>query len=105
MSLLLGPAGLARFDRDVLTQTGVRLPGSPLGINDLGAPPSEETSVDELISGYRQLIERAHQKGIKIIGATLSPFEGTTMPGFWPRGKRSVKRSTSGFALVVSTVA
>jgi lysophospholipase L1-like esterase len=80
VSLLLGPAGLARFDRDVLTQAGIRYLIVLLGINDLGTPPSEEVSVDELIAGYRQLIERAHQKGIKVLGATLSPFEGTTMP-------------------------
>jgi lysophospholipase L1-like esterase len=88
VSLLLGPAGLARFDRDVLTQAGVRYLIVLLGINDLGAPPSEEVSVDELIAGYRQLIERPHQKGIKVLGATLSPFEGTTMPIFYsPEGE------------------
>jgi len=106
VSLLLGPAGLARFDRDVLTQAGVRYLIVQLGVNDLGAPFSEEVSVDELIAGYRQLIERAHQKGIKILGATLSPFEGTTcLASTRPRRKRSARRSTSGFALAVSTMA
>ena len=60
-----------------------------LGINDIGAPASEAVTVDELIAGYRQLIERAHQRGITIFGATLPPFEGATMPGFYtPEGEQ-----------------
>ncbi len=60
-----------------------------LGINDIGAPASEAVTVDELIAGHRQLIERAHQRGITIFGATLPPFEGATMPGFYtPEGEQ-----------------
>ena len=86
---LLGAAGLARFDRDVVAQPGVRYAIVLLGINDIGAPASEAVTVDELIAGYRQLIERAHQRGITIFGATLPPFEGATMPGFYtPEGEQ-----------------
>jgi lysophospholipase L1-like esterase len=80
---LLGAAGLARFDRDVVAQSAVRFVIVLLGINDIGAPALEAVSVDELIAGYRQLIQRAHQDGITILGATLPPFEGATMPGFY----------------------
>ena len=86
---LLGAAGLARFDRDVLSQSGVGFVIVLLGINDIGAPASETVSADELIVGYRQLIERAHQRGITIFGATIPPFEGATMPGFFsPEGEQ-----------------
>jgi lysophospholipase L1-like esterase len=86
---LLGAAGLARFDRDVVAQPAVGFAIVLLGINDIGAPASEAVSVDELIAGYRQLIERAHLRGIKIFGATLPPFEGATMPGFYsPEGEQ-----------------
>jgi lysophospholipase L1-like esterase len=80
---LLGAAGLARFDRDVIAQPAVRFAIVLLGINDIGAPASEAVTVDELIAGHRQLIQRAHVHGITILGATLPPFEGATMPGFY----------------------
>ncbi len=94
--LAFGPAGLARFDRDVLAQAGVRHVIVLLGINDIGhpgsaAPLSEEVSSQDIIAGYRQFIARAHEKGITIIGATLLPFEDTTIAGFYSPEKE-VKR-------------
>ncbi len=76
----LGQAGLARFERDVLAQAGVKYVIVGLGINDIlfpGSltPLSESVSADSMISGYRQLIARAHQKGIRVIGTTNPPFE------------------------------
>jgi lysophospholipase L1-like esterase len=86
---LLGAAGLARFDRDVVAQPAVGFAIVLLGINDIGALVSEAVSVDELIAGHRQLIERAHLRRIQIFGATLPPFEGATMPGFYtPEGEQ-----------------
>jgi lysophospholipase L1-like esterase len=72
-----GINALARFDRDVLAQPGVRFVTVLEGINDIGmaSNPAEPTAAD-IIAGHQQLIERAHLKGIKIIGATLTPFEG-----------------------------
>jgi lysophospholipase L1-like esterase len=72
---------LARYDRDVLAQAGVGYVVVLEGINDLGhagtsAPASETVSSDDVIAGLTQLIERAHEKGIKIIGCTITPFEG-----------------------------
>src|SRR5258707_9615247 len=76
-----GVNALARFDRDVLAQPGVKYVIVLEGINDLGhagtsAPASETVSADDLIAGLKQMIERAHEKGIKIFGAPLTPFEG-----------------------------
>jgi lysophospholipase L1-like esterase len=78
----LGQAGLARFERDVLSQAGVEYVIVGLGINDIAfpgslTPRSESVSTDSIISGYRQLILRAHRKGIRVIGTTNPPFEGS----------------------------
>jgi lysophospholipase L1-like esterase len=95
---LFGVAALARFDRDVLAQPGVEGAIVLLGVNDLGhpisiAPASEEVTADDLIQGYRQLIARAHQAGIRIYGATMTPFEPTTIPNYFTPA-REEKRQT-----------
>jgi lysophospholipase L1-like esterase len=84
----MGPNALARFDRDVLAQPGVAGVVLLMGINDISWPgstiePGEPaTQADALIAGYRQLITRARNRGVRIIGATLTPFEGAlAMPG------------------------
>lgn len=76
---IIGPNALARFDRDVLAQPGAEYVVVLEGINDIGFSeflPDQEVSAEDIIAGYRQLIERAHSKGLKIYGATLTPFEG-----------------------------
>jgi lysophospholipase L1-like esterase len=78
----LGPNGLARFDRDVLAQTGVTHVIVQAGGNDIFTlNPAEEVTVEQVIQGHRQLIERAHAKGLKIFGCTLTPVEGFLLPG------------------------
>ena len=72
-----GVSALARFDRDVLMQTGVTHVIVMEGINDIGIARSNPApSADDLIAGHRQLIARAHARGLKVYGATLTPFEG-----------------------------
>ena len=85
---LFGDSALSRFDRDVLAQPGARAVIVLLGINDIGqptslSPPSEAVTADDLIAGYRQLIARAHERGLRIFGATLTPFQDTTIPGYY----------------------
>ena len=72
-----GVSALARFDRDVLIQTGVTHVVVMEGINDIGLGRNNPlpTAMD-LIAGHKQLIERAHARGLKIYGATLTPFDG-----------------------------
>ena len=77
-----GPNALARLDRDVLSQSGVRYLILLEGINDLGSgyktgstvpqPPSAQ----DLIVAYQQIIERAHSHNISVFGATLTPYTG-----------------------------
>lgn len=79
----IGSNALARFDRDVLVQSGVEDVIVLEGINDIGFPniPSvadQAVTADDLIAGLRQLIERAHVRGIRIFGGTLTPFEGAS---------------------------
>jgi lysophospholipase L1-like esterase len=87
-----GQSALARFDRDVLATPGVKAVIVFEGVNDLGisyghpqgplaeafktmAPPHQVTS-ESMIAGYRQLIMRAHAHGLKVIGATITPYGG-----------------------------
>jgi len=83
----LGQAGLARFERDVLEQPGTRYVIVGLGINDIlfpafpFTPSSEKVSAEDIISAYRQLITRGHQKGIRVIGTTNPPFENSAFEG------------------------
>ena len=82
----VGPNALARFDRDVLALPGVRYVTVLEGINDIGGGGSNASpSVADLIAGHRQLIDRAHAHGLRIIGATLTPFEGAAY--FTPAGE------------------
>jgi lysophospholipase L1-like esterase len=76
-----GPSALARFDRDVLAQAGVKYLVIMEGINDIGngtklKAPYDPVTADDMISGLAQLVERAHLHGIKVIGATLTPYVG-----------------------------
>jgi len=76
----LGRSGVARFDRDVIAQAGVKYVVLALGVNDMLFPGSfipqtETVTAKDLIAGNRQLIARAHKKGIRVIGTTIPPFE------------------------------
>jgi lysophospholipase L1-like esterase len=76
-----GPNGLARFDRDALSISGVSHIVVMLGINDIGHAGAgknsqEAVSADDIIAGLKQFALRAHARGIKIIGATLNPYAG-----------------------------
>ena len=88
---IAGPSALERFNRDVLSQDGVRYMIVLEGINDIGWPhmppriasslpgksySSDAVSADEVIGALQQLIERAHAHGICVYGGTLTPFGG-----------------------------
>jgi lysophospholipase L1-like esterase len=80
-----GPNALARFDRDVLATTGVRWAIVFEGVNDLGGLTREHeataaehaTLVKSILAAYEQTIERAHAHGLRIFGATITPFVGS----------------------------
>jgi lysophospholipase L1-like esterase len=77
----VGPNLLARFDRDVLAQSGVRYVIVLESINDIGSlhnpnQPDYQLTAEDLEQGLSQLVARAHQRGIKVFGATLTPYQG-----------------------------
>jgi lysophospholipase L1-like esterase len=76
-----GPSALARFDRDVLAQAGVKYLVILESINDIGhaqdpVNPYDVVTAEDLIAGLSQLAIRAHTHGIKVYGATLTPYVG-----------------------------
>jgi lysophospholipase L1-like esterase len=85
-----GLSALARFDRDVLSIAGVKWIILLEGINDINlrgrADGPDALTSDDLIAGYRQIIERSHTHGIRVIGATLTPEEG--VPTMSDRGEQ-----------------
>jgi lysophospholipase L1-like esterase len=104
----LGQAGLARFERDVLAQAGVQYVVVALGINDIAMPGSltpaaEAVTPEMMIAGYRQLIARAHQKGIRVIGTTNPPFENSFLASpkvtFYTPEKESVRQKVNAWIL------
>lgn len=70
-----GPSLLARFDRDVLMQPGVTHVIVLEGINDISRSAADSISAADIIFGHKQLIDRAHTRGLLIYGATLTAFE------------------------------
>ena len=84
-----GQNALARFDRDVLAQTGAKFVIVLEGINDIGTSSAgPDVTAPDIIAALRQLAVRAHSRRLKIFGATLTPFEGTLIPGYFtPEGE------------------
>jgi lysophospholipase L1-like esterase len=110
--IILGQAGLTRFERDVLAQSGVKYVVVGLGINDIAFPGSltpagDEIKAESIIGAYRQLIARAHQRGIRIVGTTNAPFEnsfldlGPSTPRitFYTPEKESVRQQVNTWIL------
>ena len=76
-----GPSAISRTDRDVLAQSGVRYVIVLESINDIGrlahvVVPWDAITAPQLEFGLKQIADQAHQHGIKIIGATLTPYGG-----------------------------
>ncbi|WP_292083680.1 MULTISPECIES: SGNH/GDSL hydrolase family protein [unclassified Brevundimonas] len=85
-----GPSGLERLDADALVPTGARCLILLEGVNDIGRPSRPQyahqaVSAADLIAGYRQVIRRAHAAGLKVVLATVPPFEGANY--FTPEGE------------------
>jgi lysophospholipase L1-like esterase len=78
----LGPSVLARVDRDVLAQSGVKWLIVFEGVNDIGTAVATQAAqqqvASDLIAAYQQIITRVHAQGIRVYGATITPFGGNT---------------------------
>ncbi len=109
----LGQAGVARFERDVLSQPGVKYVIVALGVNDIlmpgsFTPASDSVTPEDLIAGYRLLIARAHKRGIRVIGTTIPPFENSTFTDpptrFYTPEKDAVRRKINDWILGTNQV-
>jgi lysophospholipase L1-like esterase len=102
-----GISALARFERDVLSQPGLSHLVIFLGINDIGIPGTAiepggiVRTADEIIAGYKQLIERARLRSIKVIGSPLTPFEnalaGTPNQGYFAPDKEAKRLAVNSW--------
>ena len=101
----MGRAALERAGRDVFAQPGVRAVVVLLGTNDIGwpggpfAPNEPAVRAEEMIQGFRQLIEMAHAHNVRIMGATIAPFEraleGTPLEGHYSPDKDKVRQAVN----------
>lgn len=97
----MGRNAMARFEADVLSQPGVRAVVMMMGINDIGwpdsafAPDEAPMTAARLIEGYRQLVDAAHARGVRIVGGTIAPYEGslhgTPLAGHYSPAKDAVR--------------
>ncbi|MFD7860750.1 SGNH/GDSL hydrolase family protein [Streptomyces sp. NPDC057682] len=92
-----GRSALRRFDRDVASQPGASHLLVLLGVNDLGhpgtvAPLSERVTAQDLIDAHRQLVARAHDRGLKAYGGTILPFKGDTL-GFYSAENEAARQT------------
>ena len=103
----MGVNALARFDADVLSQPKADTVILMMGINDVGWPGcglaahDPEPTAEAIIEGYKQLIARAHAHGLRIIGATLTPFGdafvGTPFEGYYTPEKEKLRVALNDF--------
>ena len=103
----MGEGGLARLGQDVLQQPGVRSVVVLLGTNDIGwpggpfAPRDTVPGVEELAAGFRQLVAQAHLHGVRVVGATVPPFEdalqGTPLEGHYSPAKEAVRQALNAW--------
>lgn len=103
----MGESVLGRFQRDVLDQAGVGTAVVLIGINDISwpgtafAPGQPQPSLAELQAGYRQLVERAHAGGVRVVAATLLPFadalSGTPLEGYYQPDKDRLRQQVNAW--------
>lgn len=102
----LGPSALSRFERDALALPGISHIVLLEGINDIGFPgakigqlsladPTDRRQAEDLIGAYRQLIARAHVRGVKLMGATITPWEGVDIVGYYSEAKEATRQAVN----------
>jgi lysophospholipase L1-like esterase len=101
-----GLSALARFDRDALSVPGVSDVILVEGTNDIGfpgaklgdlalAPADDAPTADNIIAGYKQIIARAHARGVRVIGCTITPSEGVPVPGYHTDAKEPLRQAVN----------
>ncbi len=109
----MGTNALSRFDMSVLSHPRVSTVVMMMGINDIGWPgkdaitPSDpEPTAEDIIVGYQQIIERAHDHGLRFVGATLTPFidtfKGTPTDGYYTPEKEKIREAVNDWIRATS---
>lgn len=102
----MGVNALARLDDHVLSQPRLSTVVFMMGINDIGwpgpnaiTPDDKEPTADDIITGYKQIIDRTHAAGARIVGATLTPFidtfKGSPTEGYYTPEKDKIRRAVN----------
>lgn len=89
----VGPSALTRLDADALSRSGVRVLIVLEGINDIKGTPVA-SDVRAYRTAYRILVSRAHAHGIRVVGATLTPYGGH---GAFTRAREAVRQRVNAF--------
>jgi lysophospholipase L1-like esterase len=95
-----GASALDRFQHDVLDQPGVRSVIILEGINDIAISTlvgGEPVTADQLIGGYKTLIQAARRRGIRVIGATITPTKGTIIPAYYTEAGEAVREAVNNW--------
>jgi len=105
----MGESALARFDEDVLSLPNVKYMIIFEGVNDIGnrfgtrtggpqipGMDQPQITVEEMIAGYKQLITRAHEKGIKVIGSPIGPYKGAS---YWTEEGEAAREKINNWIL------
>ena len=106
----MGESALARFDEDVLSLSNVKYIIVFEGVNDIGnrfgaRGPGQpnlpgldqpQITVEQMIAGYKQIIARAHEKGIKVIGSPIGPYKGA---GYWSEEGEAARQKINDWIL------
>jgi lysophospholipase L1-like esterase len=87
-----GQSALNRLDRDVLSHPGVRTVVLFEGVNDIKAHTG--VTAADLVAGYREVVARAHEAGMCVVGATVAPFKGWSE---WDTAAESVRQEVNEF--------
>jgi lysophospholipase L1-like esterase len=111
----MGTNALSRFDMSVLGHPRVSTVVMMMGINDIGwpgegaiTPPDTEPSADDIVAGYKQIIDRAHAHGIRFVAITLTPFidsfKGTPLSGYYTPEKEKIRQAVNTWMRANKTV-
>ncbi len=98
-----GVAGIERCASDVFAYAGVSHVIVQFGINDIGfpgsvTPASEAVDARSLIDGFTRLVERAHERGIRVLGSTITPFQdAVSAEGFYTAEKEAVRQTVNAW--------
>jgi lysophospholipase L1-like esterase len=104
----MGTNALSRFDISVLSHPRVSTVVMMMGINDIGwpgagavTPADPEPTAEDVVAGYKQIIDRAHAHGIRFVAVTLTPFidtfKGTPLSGYYTPEKEKLREEVNAW--------